>query len=274
MVMRMAESQRARTQSRQTTRTAQQDEVVVRARPKIIAATAEELGIKLTSGQMANVPDDIRESAHGWMEDYKASLINQTQLYVEQMSALRSSHNGGLAPEEGEPTVNNYIGWDLLTISPIQFEALPPYRPDKIVASGELALLLALLFINPLVSVPDGFAIPPTVQLGSRNVRVSFDQLNLTHGTPGPSFVFAGNLGPAPVPSILLFPVFFVAPPVTNPELVEVNVTADITDLGQPYAAFADWHIDIEETPPFLIAAPATPQLEYDIPQRYMIYPK
>jgi hypothetical protein len=175
---------------------------------------------------------------------------------------------------EGEPTVGNYVGWDLLTISPIQFETLPPYRPNKIIASGELTLLLAVMFINPAVSVVDGFAIPANVQLGDRDFRVSFDQLNLTNATAGPNFTIVGTFGPAPVPPFILFPVFFIAPAVNTPELIEVNVTADILNLGQPYAAFATWHLDIDASPSFLGLPPVSPQLEYDIPQRYMIYPK
>jgi hypothetical protein len=130
------------------------------------------------------------------------------------------------------------------------------------------------LFINPTVSIPDGFAIPANVQLGNRNFRVSFDQLNLTTAAPGPNFVFVGNFGPAPVPSLIIFVVPFIAPAVSTPQLVEVNVTADILDLGQPYAAFATWHVDIDREPPFLGLPPVAPRLEHDIPQRYLIYPK
>jgi len=274
MSMRMAEAERTAEGSRQAARSGQQTELVVKSRHKIVAKTADEMGIHLTQGHMADLSDDIRERAMDWTNDYKSSLIQRTELYLEQLGALQGARNGRVSPEEGEPTVGNYVGWDLITISPIQFEALPPYRPNKIVASGELSVLQSIMFINPAVSVPDGFAIPANIQLGNRDVRVSFDQFNLTKGIPGPNFTFVGNLGPAPVPPILIFQVFFIAPAVTSPELVEVNVTADVLNLGQPYATFATWHVDIEATPPFLGLAPVAPQAEYDIPQRYMVYPK
>lgn len=274
MSSQVAESEATARRSRQSTRIAPQGEVVVRARPQIKTATASELGFELTHGQMPQVPEDIMQDARQWADDYKASLAQRIQLYSEQLAASRSMHNGQAGPEEGEPSVGNYVGWDLVSISPIQFEALPPYRPNKIIASGELTMLQAVLFINPTVSVPDGFAIPANVQLGNRDVRVSFDQFNLTTGTPGPNFTLVGNLGPAPTASGILIQVFFNAPAVATPQLVEVNVTADVLNLGQPYAAFATWHIDMESSPPFLGLGPVSPQFEYDIPQRYMVYPK
>jgi hypothetical protein len=237
--------------------------------------TAEELGVEMVAGTSVAVPAEIKARVNEWVSDYKSFLVGKTEDYIEKRAALARRSNGhkpGI--ETGEPTVGNYVGWDLVSFSPIQPITFPPYEPHKIIAGGELAFLTALLFINPTVSIPDGFAIPANVQLGDRDFRVSFDQLNLSTATPGPNFVFVGNFGPAPVPSLIFFAVPFIANPVPTPQLVEVNVTADILDLGQPYAAFATWHVDIDREPPFLGLPPVPPQLEHDIPQRYMIYPK
>jgi hypothetical protein len=243
--------------------------------------TAEELGVEMIAGPSVTVPSELQARVDEWVTDYKRFLVGKTENYIEKRATLsrrNNDHKPGI--EAGEPTVGNYVGWDLVSFSPIQPIAFPPYEPNKIIAGGEIAFLAALLFINPTVSIPNGFAIPANVQLGNRNFRVSFDQLNLSTATPGPNFVFVGSFGPAPVPSLILFIVPFTAPPVSTPQLVEVNVTADILDLGQPYAAFATWHFDLDREPPFLVIPPVPPlpfvppQLEHDIPQRYMIYPK
>jgi hypothetical protein len=64
-----------------------------------------------------------------------------------------------------------------------------PLRPGKVIAGGEEAFVVAFLWVNPVVSVTDGFAIPPTVQLAGRNFRVALHELNITDAAVGANVV-------------------------------------------------------------------------------------
>jgi hypothetical protein len=135
-----------------------------------------------------------------------------------------------------------------------------------------VALVLAVLFINPASNIFN--PISATTILGGRDFRVRFEQVDLTNVSNGPDFTFVGTF-PATAPVITFFPFFFVAPnPGANPQLIETNVTADITNLAQPFAAFATNHLDLDEDPGFLGIPPVPPQLQYDIPLRYLVYSK
>jgi hypothetical protein len=150
--------------------------------------------------------------------------------------------------------------------------SLPPYQPSKIIASGEVSLFLAVLFINPTTNANN--PLPGTTVLGNRGFRIRFEQIDLTNVTAGPAFTFVGTF-PATAPVLSLFPVLFVAPdPGVNPRLVEQNVTADITDMAQPFAAFATNVVDVDEDPGFLGIPPVGPRLEHDVPLRPLIYRK
>ena len=273
--------------------TATEKEVVVRAgrraaeaaaeapsAPNIPVVAAAELDPKLkATGPLAEVPPETMDRVQTWLSDYNAYLAESTGRYVERVAAANAAAQArkrrGLEPEVGEPTVGPYVAFDVLMISPIQLITPPvTYAPSRIVAGGELAFLLAYLWANPAADILNGFAVPANFQLGNRNVRVSFDQLNLTNATAGPNFTFVFNLGPAPIPPIIPILVPFITPAVATPELIEVNVTADILDMGQPYAAFGTWQIDIDAEPPWWFL-PGTPsQLQHDIPMRYMVYPR
>jgi hypothetical protein len=42
----------------------------------------------------------------------------------------------------------------VVATSPIQFGGPPPYQPSKVIAAGEQAFIIALIFVNPTVSIP------------------------------------------------------------------------------------------------------------------------
>ena len=120
-------------------------------------------------------------------------------------------------------------------------------------------------------SVPDGFAVPPTVQLGGRSWRLSVDLANITDGTRT-TLVQTGTYGPqAPA---LDFAVFSLPTPVPGPDaaVYEANVTFDITDPAQPYAAFATSFFDVDDDPGFLFVPPAAPGWRHELPNRYLVY--
>jgi hypothetical protein len=212
------------------------------------------------------------------MQKYDARMRRRLEEYVDALDAARNREAGAArtqeagAPEAGAVTVGSYVGMDILAYSPIQSIGPPPYEPHKIIRGGEGAVIWALLFVNPAVSIPSGFAVPPTVQLGGRGFRVRCEQINLTNVSNGPDFTSIGTF-PSPAPAFTWIPFFFTAPdPGQNPYLMEANITVDITDLAQPWAAFATWHFDIESDPGIPGLSSVPPELQHDIPMRYLIY--
>ncbi len=238
----------------------------------MLSTLGMEADLQVTGSGLVELPRNLHGKVQSFMDDYKAYLEDRTELYAKRQAAEQMKLRRGAAIEAGEPTVGNYVAWDLLTIGPVQFIGPPPYRPHKIVASNEFAVVFVVLFVNPTVSVAEGFAIPATEQLGGRRFRIRGEQINLTNVSNGPDFTINGTFSsPAPVVSIFAF----VIPPTdpgVNPLLRELNVTADIRDLAQHYAAFSTNLLDIDAEPGFLGVPAVPPQLQHDIPLRYMIY--
>jgi hypothetical protein len=236
----------------------------------IAAMTAEEMGAQL-EGNAGAIPAEYAEEVQEILDEVKAKLVGHVEKNVRK--AMQHNGNGnGAAPLEGEVTLaTGYEFWDLLTFSPQQLIAPPvTFRPQKIVAGGEPALLLAVLFINPL---PTPFGGPSATQyLGGRPFRVRLEQVDLTNVADVPGITFAGVF-PGVAPVISIFPAFVVPPnPGLNPQLVELNATADITTPGQPMAAFASQWLDLEADPGFPIPRPAG--FRSQIPLRYLVYPR
>jgi len=232
------------------------------------AVTAEEMGAEL-SGSVEPVPERMQEDVNELLEHIKSTLSRHIS---KNLQTHLSHHNGGSQPDvaAGAPITGAYEYLDVLTLSPQQF--LVPgvtYRPHKIVAAGEFALLLAVLFINPAPTPGGGPS--ATMHLGGRPYRIRFEQVDLTNVVDGPDFTFAGVF-PSPAPVISIWPVGIIPPnPGPNPQLVELNVTMDVPLALQPYAAFASQWIDIEDDPGFPFPQAGGPRNQ--IPLRYLIYP-
>jgi hypothetical protein len=158
----------------------------------IAAMTAEEMGAQL-EGNAGAIPAEYAEEVQELLDEVKAKLVG----HVEKNVRKAMQHNGtgnGAAPLEGEVTLaTGYEFWDLLTLSPQQLIAPPvTFRPQKIVAGGEPALLLAVLFINPL---PTPFGGPSATQyLGGRPFRVRLEQVDLTNVADVPRHHLCGCL--------------------------------------------------------------------------------
>lgn len=252
------------------------EEKTFKAANGITAVTAEELGAKMTSGPAVTVPDDAMKAVQGWIGRYKTYLVERAKAYVKRQTISQERERRGLQPETGQPIVGPYVAWDVLMTSPIELTALPNQQPNKIVASGAITMLMALMWTNPTIDVAHGFAVPANIQLCGRTARVSFDQFNLNTAAVGPNITFVFPL-PCPVPPLILIPAIFVTPAVANPQLVEVNVTADIMDPNQPYAAVASWHVDIDAEPPWFGGFPPgqpPARFHFDTPLRYLVYPQ
>jgi hypothetical protein len=227
----------------------------------VTSKTAAELGMEPKV--------EVSAEAQAWMTKQNKRLTRTITGYVD-----RVAEQGEAAPglEAGTVTVGSYVGLDILAYSPIQSIGPPPYQPHKIIAGGEQATIWAALFVNPAVDIPQGFAVPATVQLGGRGFRVRCEQIDLSNLTGGPDFTFQGTFS-SPAPSLTWIPFTFTAPdPGANPRLMEANITVDVTDMAQPWAAFATWHFDIDSEPPVQWVPGTPPELQHDIPMRYLIY--
>jgi hypothetical protein len=208
-----------------------------------------------------------------WAQDYQAKITERTTSRLTQIVVHSNGSNGGIRPEIGEPTVGQYVAFDVAATSPIQASGLPPYQPGKVIAAGELAFLVAFMFVNPMASIPSGFAVPPTVQLGGRHWRVSLDLVDLTDLTHS-TLVQTGTYG-AQAPAFD-FVIFTLPTPDPGPDaaVYEANVTLDISDPGQPYAAFATNFFDVDADPGLLFVPPSPPGWRHDLPNRYLVYSK
>jgi hypothetical protein len=215
------------------------------------------------------------ERATQWANQYAAHLTERAQSYLAQQNGHSS---GGLAPRIGEittgdPTTGFYVAFDLAVTSPIQFGGPPPYQPSKIIKAGESAFIIAFMFANTKVDIPHGFAVPANIQLSNRTWRMTLDQLNVGTGAALPQQVVINTfVGPAPMLTGMVFALPTLANPGPNPALIEANVTVEITDPGQPYAAFATNFFDVDYDPSFL-GIPSTPaQWRNELPNRYLLY--
>jgi hypothetical protein len=219
-------------------------------------STKEELVAK-AGAAAPDVPDELREK----VAEKKAELLTRVRNGMQRSQERRAAAQAGGAADLGQPIVGPYVAFDLLALTPIQFGGPPPYQPSKIIAGGETAVIFTFLLVNSTVDIPNGFAIPPTVQLGGRTFRVGMEQVNLTAVTDGPDDAFQ-DVFTAPAPDVTVVPFAFTAPdPGIKPVMMEANFSADIVDPAQPYAAFASTIIDVD----LLL-------VQENIPLRYLIY--
>lgn len=213
------------------------------------------------------------ERATQWANEYAARLTERTMSRLAEVAG----HSNGVQAHIGEPTTGSpatgfYVAFDVAATSPIQFGGPPPYQPSKVIAAGEPAFIVAFIFVNPTVNIPLGWAVPASIQLGGRTWRMTLDQGNLTTGTVLPHQVTSATFA---TPAATLTPVVFsLATPNPGPDpwLIEANVTVDIVNPGQPYAAFATNFLDIDNDPGFLFVPPASAGFRHELPNRYLIY--
>jgi hypothetical protein len=227
--------------------------------------TEEELTVHQDASTDIEIPAEIKEKAQQFIDNYVAYLKERTQAYVHRMAEAK--------PEAGEPVLaGGYQYWNCLTVGPIQFYTDPPYRPSKIIAAGELTLMLGVVWINPANS--PGGGLPGTIVLGGRTCRMSFETINLSDIANGPEKHRTINFdNPAEVINRFRWR-FRPADPGANPSLYETTLTADIVETGQPMAAFSTWHLDLDLEPGFLRRPTVARQWQYDIPARFLVYRK
>lgn len=236
-------------------------------------------------------PTDIEKHAAVIAEAWSAKLHEYSKIYVKQFSALtRAAHNGNGEVKEATdpfsfPGGIPYQWWNLLLAGPFQPVApLGPFAAQKIIRHGEPAFMLAAFWRNP-ASLGGG---PSAAQIMSPfTCQLRLETINLSTVANGPDFVpapfvfGAGNINIVTIPITAGFP----APVQGNPQLYEVNATADIVGPGgglPPFAGYATAVLDPDIEPPFLfpfipgvgpIVVPGLgPQLQRDTPSRFLRY--
>ena len=240
---------------------------------------ADEIEITVEAG--GGPPPDIKEKAQKVKEQITARIKKKTEDWREKIAAQPT--NGGAEVAAADPVLaSGYQYWNVLTDGPYQFFGDPPFRPSKVIAWGEWAVLYAGIWINPLPS--DGGGLSGTTVFGTRSYNAYFEAINLTSVTDGPDHHVSGTFaGPAPVITWLSwwFGPGDLPDPGPRPNLYEVNFTIDIADFGQPMAAFNTWHYDPDFEPGFEGFEPWVPPvpyigplLQHDKPARFLVYHK
>jgi hypothetical protein len=223
-----------------------------------------------------DIPIAVKEKAEAFITRYVNDLMQKTEVYQEKLPAYKKeveALNGQVGFKYGTPVLpSGYQYWNCLTVGPIQFSGAAPYRPHKIIRAGQLAMMLGIIWVNPMNS--DGGGLPGTVVLGDRHYRFAFETMNLSDVTNGPDMIGTLKFG-SPAQVVNVVPWFFI-PTLKDkrPILYETNFTVDIVEMGQPLAAFSSWHYDIDYEPPFMFLPPMPPHLHHNLPARYMVYPE
>jgi len=171
--------------------------------------------------------------------------------------------------EPGEPWEGGYKFWDIYAVGPIQL-GIPPFKPNKIIAGGEDVYFLVYAVTNPLLI--NGTLPSATTLVAGRPYRLRLETFNLTNGVPGPFAEINSVFPGVPLQAFLLG---FTAqdPQEGRAELLEVNVTADVTDnTRQPMAAFATYFLDIDFDPGFPLGPPQSAHLHVEQPMRCLCY--
>jgi len=238
----------------------------------IEAFTAKELGFTL-SGKYDAIPEDKKDAYLAIQENIKNAAASRIAASVQRAATAKDP---GL--EMGGPVISGYEYVDIMCASPRKPWLSPPWinLPHKVVAGNELIVHRAALLINPLPG-PGG---TPTGRhvLGNRDVRVTFNLLNVTTATPVDPAFWTGSFPGLP-PVMTLFDWVIVHPdPGPNPQIFELNVTFDCLDPEQPYAAFATrwWDLDTDPGWPWFLPGPTVPpvfpQWRNPAPLRYLVY--
>ena len=213
------------------------------------------------------VPEELKAKAAHVIDNYDAFLKDRTEAYQMRLEAERQKTR----IEAGGPVIGTYSYMNCMTRGPYQFWFND--RPNKIVAANEWVLMVGVIWINPATG--PGGSLSGTTVLGSRHYRARFESVNLSDVMNGPDFLQTGVFsGPAnPLTYIQWW--FRPGDPGPNPKLYEVHFTVDVTEAGQPFAAFSTWHYDPEGEPPIPGFTPGMgAHLDHDIPARFLVYRK
>jgi hypothetical protein len=257
------------------------------------------------SSEELMIPEELKEKTdeiNQIVADLKQKLEQGDTLYRSQVQQVqqsrapstlngRNGHNGNATTEAAEPTANfgglPYQFFDLIAVGPFQPIGAGPFRPNRILRTGEPAFLIAAIWRNPL---PLGFQAgnPSAAEvMAGQQYMVRGQTVNINDVANGP------DLGPATGTfgaGFLDFHVLYIpsvpAPPDGSPKLLDITLTIDVRSVASglpPFAGYASVWLQLDTEPPFVfpyipyVGGPVVvpglvPSFVRDIPVRVMIY--
>ena len=231
-----------------------------------------------------DVPDEVRERADEQMAEYRTRLLQATETYPHRLQEWKDRQDpqgpgpapqsaSQIVPQAGEPEIpGGYKYWDSLLAGPYQVVDTPPYRPGNIIAAGEWAFFIGVIWVNPHHS--PGGGLPGTNFLADREYRACFETLNISDAVEGRELDVTDRFD-SPADVLTLIPWFFrPTDPGPKPRILETHFAVDLTLSGMPFATLATWHLDPNAEPGFLFVPPVSAQLQHDLPARYLVYRK
>lgn len=246
------------------------------------AATA---GTPVDEPELQRLVDAYVARLTAWTQAYQESWPRRNQEKVAEQveTMLARRENGDAVAAEAEP-ISEFFGitypwWNILVLGPLQATAPGgPFRPSKILRTGEDAFMIVLLWRNP-VPLPGG-ANPSAAQvMASYDWEVHGETINLSDVTNGPDLApVTGTFGAGFIDAFVM-PIAsgtFPTPPTEGrPLLFELNFVMDIKGVGPglpPFAGYSTWVFDLDTEPPFLFVPEAPAGLQHDIPVRFLVY--
>jgi hypothetical protein len=219
-----------------------------------------------------------------WTEAYQEEWPRQYRAKVEEQveAALARRGDDDMVAAEAEPDSQffgiDYPWWNILVLGPFQAVApLGPFRPSKIIRSGEAAFMIVVLWRNPL-PLPGGPNPSAAQIMASYEWEVHGETINLSDVVNGPDLTpVTGTFGAGFVDAFIMPipPATFPTPVEGRPLLYELNFVMDIKGVGPglpPFAGYATWVFDPDTEPPFLFVPQAPAGLQHDIPVRFLVY--
>lgn len=234
--------------------------------------------------ELLRLAEAYKAKLQSWTESYQREWPRRYRAKVEEQveASLGTKGNGGRVVAAAEPDSEffgiTYPWWNILVLGPLQAVAPGgPFRPSKIVRTGEDAFMIVVLWRNP-VPLPGGPNPSAAQIMASYQWEVHGETINLSEVTNGPDLAPAtGTFGPGFIDAFVMPipPGTFPVPAQGRPLLYELNFVMDIKGVGPglpPFAGYATWVFDPDTEPPFLFVPEAPAGLQHDIPVRFLVY--
>lgn len=211
------------------------------------------------------------------IDNVTTKLGEYSRQYEAKYQQLTERATGTSRAEIAEPVTPlpvPYLWFDLMVMGPFQpIAPNGPFLPHRIIRAGEPALLLAVLWRNP-VSLLGG---PSAAQIMSPFQYVVRGQtIDLNSVTNGPDLGPVTNMFGGGFVNVEMLPlVSLPAPAQGEPRMLEIHVTVDMLGPGPglpPFAGFATRWFQPDLQPPFLGLPGILPGFLEETPVRALVY--
>jgi len=214
---------------------------------------------------------------HALVDTVTTKLAAYTRQYEAKYQRLMEQATRTPSIETAEPTAPlpvPYLWFDLMVMGPFEPVASDgQFIPHRIIRAGEPALLLAVLWRNPvsLLGGPSAAQIMSPFQYVLRGRTIDLNSV-----TSGPDLGPVTNTFGSGYINIELLPVVSIpAPAQGERRMLEIHVTVDMLGPGPglpPFAGFATRWYQPELPPPFLGQPGTLPGFLEETPVRVLVY--